>query len=136
MLKFSKIKLNKIAQDYGLADVYVFGSQLTGFKRKGSDFDIGVRFKKGLPKEEIRGRIYGNLFSDLSLCFVGKPIDLVFIDEVPLHFQFKIVAEGELIYSNDMDNSLNFLERTVNYYRDYKYFIDEFFQGILEQVKS
>lgn len=45
-MKFSKMKLNQVAKEYQL-----------------SDFDIAVRFEKGLPKKEKRGRVYGNLFS-------------------------------------------------------------------------
>jgi len=132
MLKFSKIKLNKIAREYKIADIYLFGSRVSGFQREDSDFDIGVRFENGLPKIGERGKIYGNLFSDLCLCSKEQKIDLVFVDEVPLHFQFKIVAEGKLTYSRNMENSLNFQEMIANRYRDYKYFIDDFFQGVLE----
>lgn len=135
MIKFSRKKLNQIAKKHQLADIYLFGSWMTGFKRKESDLDIGIRFEKGLPAEEKRGKIYGNLFSDLSLCFKGHKIDLVFIEEVALHFQFKIVTQGELIYYRNLENSLNFQEKTANYYRDYKYFIDEYFQGVLARAK-
>lgn len=132
MIKFSKTKLREIAKKYGLAEIYLFGSQISGFLHPESDFDIGVRFKKGLPEPEKRGKIYGNLFSDLSLVFKNKKVDLVFLEEVPLHFQFKIVTEGELIYSSNLEESYNFKEKIINLYRDYKYFIDEFFQGVLE----
>ena len=132
MIKFSKTKLNKVAKKYGLADIYLFGSKITGFQRKDSDLDIGVRFKNNLPEIEKRGKIYGELFSDLSVCFEKQKIDLIFIEEAPLHFKFKIVASGQLIYSADMKNSLNFIEYVVNYYRDYKYFIDMFFEESLK----
>ncbi len=131
-MKFLKTKLNQIAKEYQLVDIYLFGSQISGFQREESDFDIAVRFEKGLPKKEKRGKVYGNLFSDLNLCFKNQKIDLVFIQEVPLHFQFKIIDNGELIYSKNLEDSFNFQEKIINYYRDYKYFIDEFFQGILE----
>lgn len=49
-----------------------------------------------------------------------------------IFFQFKIIDNGELIYSKNLEDSFNFQEKIINYYRDYKYFIDEFFQGILE----
>jgi predicted nucleotidyltransferase len=134
MIKFSKIELNKTAKNYQLADIYFFGSQISGFKREDSDLDIGVRFKNGLPKENERGKIYGNIFSDLNLCFKNQKIDLVFIEEVPLHFQFKIINEGVLMYSENFKNSANFQEKTANYYCDYKYFIDEYFKGVLESA--
>lgn len=136
MKKFSGVQLNKIAKKYNLAEVYIFGSQINGFQRDGSDFDIAVRFKDGLPKVEKRGKIYGNLISDLNSCFPKEKVDLVFIDEILLDFQFKVVAEGELIYAQDIEKALNFKENIINYYRDYKYFIDEYYKGVLETVGS
>lgn len=130
-IKFSKTALAVMAERYQLADIYIFGSKITGFQREESDFDIGVRFKNGLPNFGERSRVYGDMFSDFSSIFEGEKIDLVFIEEVPLHFQFKIVTEGKLIYAEEMDRALNFLENIANRYRDYKYFIDEYFQGVL-----
>lgn len=131
MLKFSKDKLKRIVIVYNLEDIYLFGSRIAGFSRQDSDFDIGVRFQEGLPEIKERGRIYGKLFADLSQIFPKKKIDLVFIEEVPLHFQFKILTKGRLIYTKNRENSLNFLEKIVNLYRDYEYFINEYFEGVL-----
>ena len=132
MIDFDTEKIKKISQKYGIADVYLFGSRIAGFARDDSDLDVGVRFENRLPKDEERGRLYGDIYSDLLPCFGGVKIDLVFIDEVLLHFQFKIITDGQLIYSKNMESSTNFVERTANYYRDYKYFIDEYFKGVLE----
>lgn len=132
MIKFNEEKLKEVAKKYDLADIYLFGSRISGFAREESDLDVGIRFTKGLPKAEERGRLYGDIFSDLLPCFDKLKIDLVFIDEVLLHFQFKIINDGQLIYSKNIKNSMNFQEKTANYYRDYKYFIDEYFKGVLE----
>jgi predicted nucleotidyltransferase len=131
-MRFSKRKLKEIAKKYKIADIYLFGSRVLGFERKESDFDIAVRFKGELPKPKEVGKIYGDLFSDLQTIFKGKKIDLVFIQELPLHFQFKILTEGKLIFSENLEDSCNFLEKIANLYRDYKFFIDEYFEGILE----
>ncbi|PIP31972.1 hypothetical protein COX24_00665 [bacterium (Candidatus Gribaldobacteria) CG23_combo_of_CG06-09_8_20_14_all_37_87_8] len=130
-MEFSQGKLKKIVKKYQLLEVYLFGSKISGFSREDSDLDVAVRFQRGLPLIEKRAKVYGNLFSDLSSCFSEQKIDLVFIEEVPLHFQFKIVAQGELIFTTNQDNSFSFREKVVNLYRDYKYFIDEFFEGTL-----
>lgn len=132
MINFDEIKIKNIAKKYGLADVYIFGSKISGFAREDSDLDVGTRFKNGLPKEQERGKLYGDIFSDLSLCFKNEKVDLVFIDEVLPHFQFKIINDGQLIYSENIKDSMNFQEKIANYYRDYKYFIDEYFKGVLE----
>jgi predicted nucleotidyltransferase len=131
-MRFSKRKLKEIAKKYKIADIYLFGSRVLGFERKESDFDIAVRFKGGLPKPKEVGKIYGDLFCELQEVFKGKKIDLVFIQELPLHFQFKILTEGKLIFSENLEDSYNFLEKIANLYRDYKFFIDEYFEGILK----
>lgn len=130
-IKFLKTDLAAVAERYQLADIYLFGSKISGFQRKESDLDIAVRFQKGLPFLSERSKVYGNLFSDLSAVFQSEKIDLVFLEEAPLHLQFKIVSEGKLVYANKMDETLNFLEKTASFYRDYKYFIEEYFQGVL-----
>jgi len=132
MIKYNEGKIKEVAEKYSLADIYLFGSQISGFAREDSDLDVAVRFKDGLPKEEERGKLYGNIFSDLSFCFENYKIDLVFMDEVLLHFQFKIINDGQLIYSENTKKSMEFQEKIANYFRDYKYFIDEYFKGLLE----
>ena len=93
MIEFNEKKLKSAAKKYDLADIYLFGSRISGFAREESDLDIGVRFAKGLPEEERRGKLYGDIFSDLLQCFDKVKIDLVFVDEVLLHFQFKIITQ-------------------------------------------
>ncbi len=132
MKRVSKKKLKEIAERYNLADIYVFGSQVSGFSHPGSDFDIGVRFIKKLPSIKKRTRVYGDLYVELSSCFKKENLDLVFIQEAPLHIRYKILTQGELIYTRDQIESCNYLEKTVLTYNDYKYFIDEFHEGILE----
>jgi len=130
-IKFSDKKLKEVAERYGLAEVYLFGSKLTGFAREDSDLDVGARFQKGLPPASERRKSYGDIFADLSSVFSQEKIDLTFIEEAPLHLQFKIVCEGELIYAREKIKTFDFLEKIANQYRDYKFFIDEYFQGVL-----
>lgn len=123
-------ELERIAKHYGIADVYLFGSQATGFAHEGSDADVAVRFARGLSNPEKRGRVYGNLYADLSPYVFGATLDLVFFEEAPLHIQFKIVTEGRLLYSSNVEKAAEIRERTANLYRDYQYFIDEYMRGL------
>lgn len=125
-------KLKIIAERYGVRDFYIFGSSALNIKHEKSDFDIGVIFKNGLPQAENRMRIYGEIFSLLSDAFPEEKVDLVFLEETALHFQFKALTEGKLIYSANTNKAFDYLEKIINFYRDYKYFIDEFYKGMLE----
>lgn len=135
-IKFSKSQLKKIARQYKIADIYLFGSRLTGEGdiHPQSDLDIAVRFQNPLPTDGSASLVYKDLGADLSLCFSDYKIDLVFLEEAPLHLQYNIITKGKLIYSQDLKQSCDFVERIVNLYRDYKYFIDEFYQGVMESA--
>lgn len=125
-------KLKNIAEPYKIRDFYIFGSSALKIKHEGSDLDMGVVFRNGLPLVENRMKIYGEIFSLLSDAFPNEKIDLVFLEETALHFQFKALTEGQLVYSTDINEAFNYLEKIINLYRDYKYFIDEFYKGMLE----
>jgi len=134
MVEFNEQKIKDITEQYKIADIFVFGSRVDGFSREDSDLDVGVRFEIGLPKAQQRGKIYGELFADLNQCFLGQKLDLVFIDEAPLHFKYEIFTKGKMIFSKNLEKSLDFQEYIFNLYRDQKYFIDEFFKGVLEST--
>lgn len=123
-------KLDNIAKKYRIADVYIFGSRVTGYARNDSDLDIGVRFVNGLPGGGAVGKMYGNLASEIQTLARDYHVDLVLIDEAPLHFQYKIITKSKLIFSANYEESYNFVESVANKYRDYKYFIDDFFEGV------
>lgn len=125
-------KLKIITERSGVRDFYIFGSSALEIRHDTSDLDIGVIFKNGLPPTGERMKIYGEIFSLLSEAFPEEKVDLVFLEETALHFQFKALTEGKLIYSADINQAFNYLEKVINFYRDYKYFIDEFYQGMLE----
>ena len=123
-----------ICEKYFIREAYIFGSEISGFKHPESDLDIGIILKNGLPETGKIMRIYGDIYSDLSMVFPEEEIDLVFLEEAPLHFQFKVLTEGRQIYLTDIEQSYNYKENIINLYLDWKYFIDDFYQGILETI--
>lgn len=135
-IKVDKKLLKKIAKSYLLDFIIIFGSKVTGRDRRESDIDVAVKFKEKFPSIQKRGKIYAELFTEISGCFPQQKVDLVFLEEVPLHFQFKIVTEGEIMYASSLNKALEFKERIINIYCDYKFFIDQYFEGIKERIIS
>ena len=133
MIEYSEDKIAKIADKHQLADVYLFGSKITEYEHPESDLDIAIRFEESkLPEKSKRMVIYGDIFADFDLEFKGEKVDLVFLGELPPHIQFKVVTKGELIYTANLEDSLNFKERVINKYRDFRYFLDEYYDGALK----
>ena len=131
-ISFDYDQLAEICKEFGIRDVYLFGSTVEGFTHPGSDTDIGIIFSKGLPGKN-RMKLYGDIYSVFNGIFRQKKLDLVFIEELPLHIRFKAVTKGELLYTADLEASLNYKEYVINMYRDWKFFIDEFYKGLLEK---
>jgi predicted nucleotidyltransferase len=100
-------KIRKIAKKYGIALIYLFGSQAENGARylagdhKGvedlSDLDVAVAFEN-IPAEAIK--IYGTLYKEFSEIFAPFYIDLVFMHEVETLFQYEII-KGERIFEKD-----------------------------------
>ena len=100
-------KIRKIANKYGIALIYLFGSQaenganyLAGDNVRAedlSDLDLAVAFEN-IPPDPIK--IYGMIYKELSEIFAPFFIDLIFMFEVDTLFQYEII-KGIRIFEND-----------------------------------
>jgi len=99
--------IRKIAKKYGIALIYLFGSQSENGARylqgndinteKLSDLDLAVSFKI-IPSHPMK--IYGALYKELSEVFEPFNIDLVFMHEVDILFQYEIIKGIRIFEKN------------------------------------
>jgi len=114
-----KKNIKAIAEKYGVALVYLFGSiadkgmnylQGQGIAPdKVSDLDVGVAFEN--PLGEII-RLYGSLYREISVIFEPFHIDLVIMNEADTLFQYQII-KGVRIYEIDEMYADAFEERIM-----------------------
>ena len=100
-------KIRNIAKKYGIALIYLFGSQAENGARylagdnisaeDLSDLDLAVAFEN-IPSEPMK--IYGALYKELSEIFAPFYIDLVFMHEVETLFQYEII-KGVRMFEKD-----------------------------------
>lgn len=103
--------LAQIAEDHGVALVYLFGSQADRAYRyllgeqvdladPLADVDVGVVFRvPGVLEDAVRRvRLYTALYGQLAGVFPEDKLDLVFLDETHAVFQARAVA-GRCVYS-------------------------------------
>lgn len=100
-------KIRNIAKKYGIALIYLFGSQAENGARylagdnisaeDLSDLDLAVAFEN-IPSEPMK--IYGALYRELSEIFAPFYIDLVFMHEVETLFQYEII-KGVRMFEKD-----------------------------------
>lgn len=135
-------KLKEIFAGYGVKLAYLFGSQkekgaefLSGKTEKperGSDLDIGLVFGQ-FPREPLE--IYGELYAGLAVIFEPFEIDLVFLQETEVLFQYEAI-KGILIYSEDEVFLDSYEEMIMKQAGDLCYKKMEFEEDFLEAVQN
>jgi len=113
-------KIRNIAKKYGIALIYLFGSQAENGARylagdnisveDLSDLDVAVAFEN-IPSEAIK--IYGALYKEFSKIFAPFYIDLVFMHDMETLFQYEII-KGERIFNKDEFSTDEFEEKIIS----------------------
>lgn len=107
--------LEKILKKYGIKAAYLFGSQADGKTHANSDIDIAVRFSKKLPLKQFL-----LLENDLTR-LLGKPADVVNLDEAPLPLQFRVFRARALLYAKNPKEEVLLRAQSLSIYHDYQY---------------
>lgn len=134
--------IQKIAERYGIILIYLFGSQTNEGKEylKGvdvksdtsSDLDIAIAFE--IPPEETIN-IYGTLFKEFSKVFDPFNIDLVFMHELNVLFQYEII-KGERIYEKDEFSADEFEEEIMKRAEDLLFKKRIFDEEVIEAIEN
>jgi uncharacterized protein len=110
-----KTMLRDMAEQYGLADIYAFGSRaeealalLRGQAAKttlsDSDMDIGVLTR---PGSRLGARERVTLMMELEDLFAVQRVDLVFLDEADAFLALDIIR-GNLLYTESPDRQAHY----------------------------
>ena len=100
----------------GLAAVYLYGSYGTPYQTPLSDVDLALIFRR--PSERSwrqKARLTGEIMAALD----EEDVSVSFLDEAPVAFQHKVIAEGRLLYLFDEEVHADFLARTFSRYSDF-----------------
>lgn len=118
--------------------VYLFGSMSNNLNSNKSDLDIGVIFENPqiiLEKPQKSLQKYEELY-DLFIPLVKNlpkkinKLDLVFIQNASLALQKDVVLNGKLLYVKDIQKLLQYKEKTLLKYADFKPFLKNYYQTV------
>jgi predicted nucleotidyltransferase len=137
-----KERLVNILKRHVVKVAYVFGSQKDAgisFLNENvpmiderADLDIGVLFER-LPEDIFEA--YGELYADLSIFFDPFKIDLVFLQETSILFQYEAIT-GEIVHCDDELLLEEYEERLIKMASDLSSKKIVFEKDFLEAIKD
>lgn len=120
----------------GVTALYLFGSRAQGLAGPLSDYDFGVLVKDA--KKTRDSKLYLKLYDILSpLCprtLKNDVIDIIFLNQAPLELKFHIIKRGRVLFDANPRTRLNFEEKTMLEYCDYRPMLNMFDKIILASL--
>lgn len=125
--------VEKLSPDREITALYVFGSLAKGVLKPLSDLDFGILLSGKLTKKNrFTKHLYLiGIFSDI---FHTEEIDIVIMNDAPLHFCYNIIRSGKLLLVNNKKEFIDFHELVVKKYLDFSYYQNEFDDAFLKGI--
>jgi predicted nucleotidyltransferase len=125
--------VDSLASDKDVVAVYSFGSLAQNALKPLSDLDFGILLSYRMVKKDCfdkQLKLVGLFTESLKT----EEIDLVFMNHAPLNIAFQIVKTGTLLLCNDRRALIDFREKLVMSYLDFKFVRDQFDSEFLKGV--
>lgn len=123
--------VEEISADSHVEALFIFGSGAGGALKPLSDLDFAVLLSERLDKRQ-RFEKHLALIGIFTGTFKTEEIDLVVMNDAPIRFSYNIVKEGKLLYCSQRTELVDFVERTIKLYLDFRFFRDAFDQAYLK----
>ncbi len=131
-----KLKLIPIFEKFNCQFVYLGGSRATGQANWWSDIDIFVSIP-GIHKIDDQ-KIFNMLVSlntATEQATANSNIEIRIIETLPIHIQFRIIAEGVVLYDKSEEVRLDHKERIMKQYYDHIIWYEKMLDLSLKQSK-
>jgi predicted nucleotidyltransferase len=121
-----------LAREADVAYALAFGSAARGTARPDSDVDVALGLRPGAPRDVgSLGRLAARLESA-----VGRPVDLVLLDEAPPGLAYRAFRDGRVLLERDRAALVARKARAVLDYLDFKPVEDLCAAGVLRAAAA
>ena len=125
--------VEEVSKDSAVVALFSFGSLAKGTLRPLSDLDFAVLVSNNLdPTERFEKHL--NLIGLFNQVLKTEEIDLVLLNDISRGFSYKVIFSGRLLYCSNRPELDDFMEKTVKFDLDFKFFRDEFDRVFLEGI--
>lgn len=128
----SQIEEKLRSLDVGI--VYLFGSYAEGTNHTLSDLDLGIVFSNEKLVQGDTSSLYNQLYDLFTDISPGRKLDIVFLQRAGLEIRFDAIRHGRVVFEVDKERTLDFEEKTMILYADFKTILNEFDRVIVEAI--
>ena len=130
--KCSKI-LKKISKQFEISYGLIFGSVVSGYRRKDSDLDIAVKLEKtpSCFEEELR------IITKIAEVFEKElqiETDVIILNCVSSGLRYEIFATGKLLYSKNFQKYIEEKSEIINKFLDFKHILENHYKKIVKEI--
>jgi predicted nucleotidyltransferase len=127
------VLLERVSKESDIIALYAFGSLASGDLKPLSDLDFGILVSNKLDKLKRFDKHLG-LIGIFNEVLETDEVDLVMMNDAPMRFSFHIIKSGKLIHCRDYTELVDFVEKTVKLYLDFRFFRDAFDDAFLKGI--
>jgi predicted nucleotidyltransferase len=127
------VLIEQIEKDTDIVSLYAFGSLATGDLKPLSDLDFGILVSGKLDKQE-RFNKHLDLIGIFNEVLKTDEVDLVLMNDASMRFCHNIIKSGKLLYCSSKTELLDFIEKTIKLYLDFRFFRDAFDDTFLKGI--
>jgi predicted nucleotidyltransferase len=95
--------------------VYLFGSHVEGDLGPMSDHDLGVFLEPAADDDDLRARVA----HEMSIALDADCVDAVMLNGAPIELAYAVIAQGELLYEQDVATRVEYEAKVLSLYGDY-----------------
>ena len=125
--------VNEIATDSDVIALYAFGSLAKGILLPLSDLDFGLLLSNKLDKL-LRSDKHLELLGKFNTFLQTDEVDLVLMNNAPHYFAYTILKSGKRLFVGDKGELIDFYEKTIKLYLDFKILRDNFDKAFLDGI--
>lgn len=99
----------------GVHLVYLFGSQVAGSPGPMSDVDLGVLLDPAVDGLQVQARLAHEAACALEI----DRVDVVLLNQAPIELAYAVIAQGKLLYEQDIATRVEYEANVMSRYGDY-----------------
>ena len=127
------ILIDQIEKDRDVVALYAFGSLAAGDLKPLSDLDFGILISGKFDKQK-RFDKHLDLIGKFNEVLKTDEVDLVMMNDAPMCFSHNIIKSGKLIHCTNKIELIDFIEKTIKLYLDFRFFRDTFDDTFLKGI--